>query len=110
MAFSIGAPVRLVVRAATHVNPKATKHHTKSRPKKVRAEYPATSSLSHWDSIQRAALNPETDARRQARAGFVGETRICAFHARIVPPRRTAAYRVASRLLQPRVRPNKPAE
>ena len=54
MAFSIGAPVRLVVRAATHVNPKATKHHTKSRPKKVRAEYPATSSLSHWDySIQR---------------------------------------------------------
>ena len=33
MAFSIGAPVRLVVRAATHVNPKATKHHTKSRPK-----------------------------------------------------------------------------
>lgn len=40
MAFSIGAPVRLVVRAATHVNPKATKHHTKSRPKKVRAEYP----------------------------------------------------------------------
>ena len=36
MAFSIGAPVRLVVRAATHVNPKATKHHTKSRPKKHR--------------------------------------------------------------------------
>ena len=36
MAFSIGAPVRLVVRAATHVNPKATKGHTKTRPKKVR--------------------------------------------------------------------------
>ena len=71
MAFSIGAPVRLVVRAATHVNPKATKHHTKSRPKKVRAEYPATSSLSHWDSIQRAtALNPETDARRESARGI----------------------------------------
>lgn len=110
MAFSIGAPVRLVVRAATHVNPKATKHHTKSRPKKVRAEYPATSSLSHWDSIQRAALNPETDARRQARAGFVDGTRICAFHARIIRCSRTAAYRVASRLSEPRVRPNKPAE
>jgi len=72
MAFSIGAPVRLVVRAATHVNPKATKHHTKSRPKKVRAEYPATSSLSHWDSIQRAALNPETDARRKSARGIRG--------------------------------------
>ena len=72
MAFSIGAPVRLVVRAATHVNPKATKHHTKSRPKKVRAEYPATSSLSHWDSIQRAALNPETDARRESARGIRG--------------------------------------
>ena len=72
MAFSIGAPVRLVVRAATHVNPKATKHHTKSRPKKVRAEYPATSSLSHWDSIQRAPLNPETDARRESARGIRG--------------------------------------
>ena len=28
MAFTVGAPVRLVVRAAKHVNPKATKHHT----------------------------------------------------------------------------------
>ena len=36
MAVMIGAPVRLVVRAATHVNPKATKGHTKTRPKKVR--------------------------------------------------------------------------
>ena len=50
------------------------------------------------------ALNPETDARRQARAGFVDGTRICAFHARIISPRRTAAYRVASRLSEPRVR------
>jgi hypothetical protein len=74
MAFSIGAPVRLVVRAATHVNPKATKHHTKSRPKKVRAEYPATSSLSHWDSIlsKETALNPETDARRESARGIRG--------------------------------------
>ena len=37
MAFCVGAPSTLVVRAATHVNPKATKHHTKTRPIKVRA-------------------------------------------------------------------------
>ena len=36
MSFCVGAPSTLVVRAATHVNPKATKHHTKTRPKKVR--------------------------------------------------------------------------
>ena len=36
MALVIGAPATLVVRAAKHVNPKATKHHTKTRPKKVR--------------------------------------------------------------------------
>ena len=41
--FCIGAPATLaarprtlVIRAAKHVQPKATKHHTKSRPKKVR--------------------------------------------------------------------------
>ena len=34
MAVMIGAPVRLVVRAATHVNPKATKGHTKPGPRR----------------------------------------------------------------------------
>jgi hypothetical protein len=38
MAFCIGAPASLVIQAAKHVNPKATKHHTKTRPKKVRKQ------------------------------------------------------------------------
>lgn len=111
MAFSIGAPVRLVVRAATHVNPKATKHHTKSRPKKVRAEYPATSSLSHWDSIQRAALNPETDARRESARGIRGLGPGSAPSTResfaAVAPRRTASRPGSQNRA---LGPNKPAE
>ena len=57
MAFTVGAPVRLVVRAAKHVNPKATKHHTKTRPKKVRPR----STVAHAQPIlSKWALNPET--------------------------------------------------
>ena len=72
MAFSIGAPVRLVVRAATHVNPKATKHHTKSRPKKVRAEYPRPLHFHTGILSKETALNPETDARRESARGIRG--------------------------------------
>jgi|TARA_B100001142_G_scaffold13269_1_gene12537 hypothetical protein len=40
----IGAPARLVVRAAVHPKHKATKGHTKNRPKKVRVVVVATRS------------------------------------------------------------------
>lgn len=46
MALVIGAPATLVVRAAKHVNPKATKHHTKTRPKKVRRLARKTPSMA----------------------------------------------------------------
>ncbi|ACO67287.1 predicted protein [Micromonas commoda] len=53
MAFTVGAPVRLVVRAAKHVNPKATKHHTKTRPKKH------TPSDRNRKKVEYPALKPE---------------------------------------------------
>lgn len=63
MAFmTIGAPVKLVVRAAKHVMPKATKGHTKTRPIKVRA------SLMRKDRPP-TTLNPE-QRRRPAGTGL----------------------------------------
>ena len=62
MAFVIGAPASLTVRAATHVNPKATKHHTKTRPKKVRAAHRAPQDRPP------KTLNPETRGPGRGRA------------------------------------------
>lgn len=56
MALVIGAPATLVVRAAKHVNPKATKHHTKTRPKKVRR---LGGKSSRWLWIGPKTLNPQ---------------------------------------------------
>ncbi|EEH58763.1 uncharacterized protein MICPUCDRAFT_55930 [Micromonas pusilla CCMP1545] len=45
----IGAPARLVVRAAVHPKHKATKGHTKNRPKKHRPS----------DKVRKAVVYPE---------------------------------------------------
>ena len=57
MAVMIGAPVRLVVRAAKHVNPKATKGHTKTRPIKVRL--PADRPPKPWNPENMEGRRPK---------------------------------------------------
>lgn len=106
MAFTVGAPVRLVVRAAKHVNPKATKHHTKTRPKKVRPR----STVAHAQPIlSKWALNPETrGAERGKRAGSPVTSGSRAFRPSIARPRRGDVIRVASRRFRPRPGPTVP--
>ena len=107
MAFVIGAPASLTVRAATHVNPKATKHHTKTRPKKVRAAHRAPQDRPP------KTLNPETRgpgrgraraSPARARAASTSPPASANLRARTPTPRR-----LARRLTSPHPPPPAPA-
>lgn len=107
MAFVIGAPASLTVRAATHVNPKATKHHTKTRPKKVRAAHRAPQDRPP------KTLNPETRgpgrgraraSPARARAASTSPPASAHLRARTPTPRR-----LARRLTSPHPPPPAPA-